>query len=118
MAQDDREQIETDRRTSVRLASHQRVEAAVLDHHNQPISVLRDAEVVNVSAGGLMFLSDTPTQPGTKIVINLAGKYGSTVGEHRFSLTTLECTPSNEGRHKIRCELAEGAVPARFIYNW
>ena len=106
-----------ERRADVRLASGKKVDAAVVDQHEQPIALLRNAEVVNVSAGGMMIVSDTPAAPGSRMVINTQSN-ASLNRKQRLSLESLECAPQNDQQHRIRCKLVQGHIPAKLIYNW
>ncbi len=109
---------EEDRRADVRLASYKKIEAAVVDDHGQPIVVLRDAEVINVSAGGLLLVSDTPAEPGTRMTVKSGAGRSSDDGGAEIDLVSLECKPWREDQHRIRCKLADGHMPAQFIYGW
>ncbi len=107
-----------DRRADVRLASDRKIDAVVVDQHEQPIAVLRGAQVVNVSAGGVMMESDRPADQGARIVVNLDSVGALGQRGRRFQLEALECVPARGQKHQIRCKLIDGAIPARLIYNW
>jgi hypothetical protein len=107
-----------ERRADVRLASGKKVEAAVVDQYEQPIALLRNAEVVNVSAGGMLLVSDTPAEPGTRMIINTQSTSNTAPSKQRLSLESLECAPPNDQQHRIRCKLVQGHIPAKLIYNW
>lgn len=102
-----------DRREDIRLASYETVDAAVMDRHDQPVGVLRDAVVVNVSAGGLMLVSDASAEAGTRLEMRLDGARGTRIG-----LEAISSSPVGEKGHRICCKLVDGNMPARLIYNW
>ncbi len=106
------------RRADVRLASNMKINAAVMDQYDQPVRVLSDAQIVNVSAGGLMMNCDTPSAPGERMVVNMNNGNTSAARSGGFGVETLDCSPSSERKHWIRCRLVEGHIPASLIYNW
>lgn len=108
-----------ERRSDVRLASGKKIEAAVVDQFEQPIALLRNAEVVNVSAGGMLLVADTPAEPGTRMVINTQSTSTATpTRKQQLSLEALACAPQKNQQHHIHCRLVKGHIPAKFIYNW
>jgi len=107
-----------ERRHDVRLAAAGSIQAAVLDKHHQPIQVLHDAQVLNVSANELAITTTTPAKPGSRLTIRLADLHNQDVPPKAFELETLHCSPWHGGRHKIRCQLIKGHIPAKLIYNW
>lgn len=106
------------RRSDVRLASHKKIDAVVVDRYEQPIGVFQDAEIVNVSAGGMMMVTDRPADVGARILVNLDDAKAVHHGSQRFGLEALSCSPCQGHKHEIRCKLVAGAMPARLIYSW
>lgn len=107
-----------ERRRDLRLASTAAVEAVVLDRFNHPVEVLRQTELLNVSASGLALVTLTPTDPGVRMAIQVNERDEGHPQGRRIYLETLECSAWLDGRHKVRCRLLEGRMPARFIYKW
>ena len=109
----------TEHRRSVRLAgATKEVEVVVVDRYDQPIELLSEVRVLNVSAGGLAMASDLPVQAGARMKI-------VTGGEARFhdegaavTVTALECTADHRGKFVTRCQLIRGGMPAELIYGW
>ena len=114
----DHRALTPDRRADVRLASYKKIDAVRVDRHEQPVSVLRQAEVVNVSAGGVMLIGDQPVHQGARIVVNLNEAGSFRRGGRWFSLESLDCEPRGDQKYQIRCKVVQGAVPAELIYRW
>lgn len=108
----------SNRRHDVRLASRKPVDAVIEDQHGQPIDVLKGAEVLNVSAGGLAMISDQPAVVGSqlKVIVDLAATQAQ--DDPPIRVSTLDCQPMRDHRYKIRCRLISGMMPARLIYGW
>jgi hypothetical protein len=108
-----------ERRRDLRLASAAKVNAVVIDGYKNPIDVLRQSELVNVSAGGLALATITPAQPGARVSIQVDDPNPVDPDRERtIFLETLDCATWLDGRKVIRCRLVEGRMPAKFIYNW
>lgn len=113
-----RESLAQDRRADVRLASLKKIDAVVVDRHHQPVGVSRYAHVVNVSAGGLMMISEQPIPRGSRVVVNVENPSSTHGDRQMLDLEALECLPQGDHKHRIRCRLVGGAMPARLIYSW
>ena len=108
----------TERRSCVRLAGGGKIDAVLTDQFDQPIDVLRDAEVVNVSAGGLALISQSPAPVGARMKVILVDGDSSQRPKARCRVAALDCHELDDHRHKIRCQLVEGRIPAELIYGW
>jgi len=108
----------TNRRQDVRLAAAGSIQVAVLDQHHQPVQVLHDAQALNVSANGLALTTATPANPGSRLTIHLADPNNQDLPTKPFELQALHCSQYHGDRHKIRCRLTKGHIPAKLIYNW
>lgn len=106
------------RRADVRLASGRKIDAVVLDQHAQPVILLRDTEATNVSAGGLMMLSEDSVELGTRVEVRVVAKGTNQAKARRFTVRTIACSPHGEQKHRIHCQVVQGAVPADLIYGW
>ncbi len=108
----------TERRTDVRLASDKAVDVAIVDQYDQPVAVLGDAKAINVSAGGMMLLSQTPAHAGARLRVGLPTADQGRGMAQAFNLEALACHPQHDHQHTIHCKLVTGRIPARLIYNW
>jgi len=105
----------------VRLAGGSHVDAVVIDQLHQPIAVLRDLKVINISAGGMAVTTTTPVELGSRIQISPAKPSANTLAAGMFpdfEVQVLDCTQEADHTHKIRCRLASGSVPATLLYRW
>ena len=109
---------ESDRRESPRLAAEGKLHAAVLDDNNQPLIVLRDVEVLNVSAGGLALLTSTCVVPAVVVSAVVGDRALADEQHRRVTLEVLECVPQPDQRYCVRCRLLEGRMPAELLYDW
>ena len=110
-----------ERRSSVRLAGGGKIDAAVIDGNRQPVTALRHAEVVNVSAGGMAVATTTPIEPGAQVRISCPDETAVPTGSRAFAdfeVRVLETTAWQDGKQMMRCRLTEGVVPASLIYRW
>ncbi len=108
----------TNRRRYIRLAGEGALHAAVVDDNGQPLIVLREVEIINVSAGGLCVLTPTSVAPASHVSA-IVGQERNAEAEHRkIRLECLECTQQHDKRYRVRFRLLEGAMPAQVIYQW
>ncbi len=105
-----------DRRDAVRLAGGSAVDATVLDEHGQPVRILEDARVLDLGAGGIALTTTTPTEAGRRVQVTVDSASGD--GKMQLEFESLECLDYAGGRHKLRCRLIEGQMPARLIHGW
>ena len=106
------------RRSDVRLASDKTISVTIVDRYEQPIAVLPSAAVANVSAGGMMLVSDTPAPCGARIKVTLDQSKEMTGPGDRFYLEAIQCSPGRDNHHQINCKLVQGNIPAKLIYGW
>ncbi len=102
-----------DRRVSVRVAGQGRLKAAVVDEHGQTRSLLRHAQVVNVSGGGLAFTSDVPAEVGATVSIRT-----TEARVNPFRVRIVGASRRGDGHCELRAELVQGAIPACLMYDW
>ncbi len=102
-----------DRRVSVRVAGQGQLKAAVVDEHGQIRSILRHAQVVNVSGGGLAFTSEVPAEVGETVSIRTPE-----ARVNPFRVRIVGASRRGDGRCELRAELVEGAIPASLMYDW
>ena len=114
----DQNSFENDRRADVRLASGKNVDAVVLDRHAQPITLLRESNVDNVSAGGLSLVSNDSVEPGAHVQVTLADNRTDREGRRSLGLQAVACTAYGDRKHKIRFKLVAGSMPASLLYHW
>ncbi len=107
-----------DQRRAPRFAAEGPVRATVMDDHDQPLIVLRDIEVVNVSAGGLAFTTPTAVTPSAVVSAFIGDDADSHQSPQRIRLEVLDCAPLGHRRFRVRCRLIEGSMPARLIADW
>jgi len=101
------------RRAVPRVAGKGSLNAAVIDGHGQPRSVLRHAEVVNVSGGGLAFTAENGADVGETVSIR--------IGEPLvmpFRVRIVGTKRRGDGRNELRTQLIDGAIPACLVYDW
>jgi len=102
-----------DRRQSPRVAGHGRLKAAVVDEYGQTRSVLRRAQVVNVSGGGLAFTSQVPAEVGATVSIRTAEARADP-----FRVRIVGASKRGDGHCELRARLVKGAIPACLMYDW
>ena len=107
-----------ERRNDVRLAGRGPVEVVRVDDAEQPVEVLRDAAVLNVSAGGVALVSKTPVGVGSRLRLHATPSAVAQLPSPKVQFEALECSDYGGAMHKIRCRLTEGRVPAGLIYGW
>ena len=107
-----------DQRKTPRLAADGPVRATVVDDHDQPLIVLRNVEVVNVSAGGLAFTTPTAVTPSSVVNAFIGDETDQQFYPQRIRLEVLDCAPHDHRRYRVRCRLIEGSMPARLIADW
>ena len=115
---DQRVNKEANRRSDVRLASNKTVSVTIVDRYEQPIAVLPSAEIANVSAGGMMLVSDTPAPCGARMKVTLDQSKEMGESDQRFYLEALRCSPGRDSHHQINCKLVQGNIPAKLIHGW
>ncbi|MCC7408066.1 MAG: hypothetical protein IT442_08340 [Phycisphaeraceae bacterium] len=111
-----------DRRQDKRLAGRAGlgfVQAVVIDAAQEPIAVLRQVELVNVSAGGLSFTTITPVPPGSRVMVSLADA-STKLADARVTLEALSQDPAvgQPDSRVTHCRLIQGRMPARLIHGW
>lgn len=116
--EDQRSEGAQDRRHDLRLAGAGSVDAVVVDRHGQPVRVLEEARVVNVSAGGLALRTHAPVSPGSRVVVTVDGARPTHAGDRRIRLEALDPCVETGDHYLVRCRLVEGRMPARLIYRW
>ncbi len=107
-----------DRRRDMRLAGAGvgRLDAVVVNKFSQPIEILREPEVVDVSAGGLALAVSNATKVGHAVRLGVMdAKHGVT---DSITVETVDCRPWLDGKHLLRCKLVQGKMPASLIYGW
>lgn len=109
---------QVNRRSDVRLASNKTICVTIVDRYEQPIAVLPRAEVANVSAGGVMLVSDTPAPCGARMKVTLDQSKEMTGAGHRFYLEAIKCSSGRDNHHQINCKLVQGNIPAKLIHGW
>jgi len=102
-----------DRRVVPRVAGKGSLAAAVIDEHGQPHSVLRHAQVVNVSGGGIAFTSENTAAIGETVNIDI----GESLVKP-FSVRIVGAKQRGDGRSELRAQLVTGAIPACLVYDW
>ena len=102
-----------DRRAVPRVAGKGSLSAAIIDGHGQPRSVLRHAEVVNVSGGGIAFTSENNATVGETVHIHIGESWTKP-----FSVRIVGTKQRGDGRNELRAQLVTGAIPACLVYDW
>ncbi len=102
-----------DRRGSPRVAGEGLINAAVIDGFGQTRSVLRHAQVVNVSGGGLAFTSEVSAEVGVTVSIRTPQ-----VRAEPFRVQIVGSSQRGDGHCELRARLVEGAIPACLMYDW
>lgn len=101
------------RRAVPRVAGKGSLNAAIIDDHGQPRTVLKHAEVVNVSGGGLAFTAENAAEVGEMVNIRIAEPLGKP-----FSVRIVGAKRRGDGRSELRAKLIYGAIPACLVYDW
>lgn len=101
------------RRAVPRVAGKGSLKAAVIDDHGQPRSVLRHAEVVNVSGGGLAFTAENAADVGETVNICIDEPLTKP-----FRVRIVGANRRGDGRSELRAQLIDGAIPACLVYDW
>jgi PilZ domain len=102
-----------ERRTSPRIAGRGDLEAAVVDAHGQARKLLEQAQVVNVSGGGIAFTSADACEIGDTVDIRIPREQAKP-----FCVRIVGTNRRGDGRSELRGELINGAVPASLMYGW
>ncbi len=102
-----------DRRTSPRIAGQGSLSAAVMDQYGQPRSILKQAQAVNISGGGLAFTSANTADVGETVNIRTEDPQGKP-----FRVRIVGANRRGDGRSELRAELIEGSIPASLMYGW
>ncbi len=103
-----------ERRATPRVAGQGELKAAVIDAYGQARKVLEQAQVVNVSGGGIAFTSTEACEIGDQVNITTASnKYA-----RPFSVRIVGANRRGDGRSELRGQLVEGSVPACLMYGW
>jgi hypothetical protein len=102
-----------DRRELPRVAGEGRLKAAVVDEFGQTREVLRHAQVVNVSGGGLAFTSEVSASVGATVSIRTPGLAGDP-----FRVRIVGSSQRGDGHCELRAQLVDGAIPACLMYDW
>jgi PilZ domain len=102
-----------DRRVLPRVAGKGSLSAAIIDGHGQPRTVLRHAQVVNVSGGGLAFTSENAAAIGETVNIRIDESFVKT-----FSVRIVGAKQRGDGRSELRAQLITGSIPACLAYDW
>lgn len=106
------------RRRDVRLAGGPTVDAVIVDDHQYPVEVLRQSQVLNVSAGGLALISKRPANPGTQVNIVYGDTHSSLSSPEQLRLEVLDCSSWLDNQYRVRCKRVAGLIPAELIYGW
>lgn len=109
--------LQDERRNDVRVAAKGCVDAVSVDRHTQPVKVLRQAEALDVSAGGAAIATATPLSPGEHLVITV-GDDPIATPDKRFELQVVACRRWEDGRQVLHCKLISGRIPAELMYDW
>lgn len=102
-----------DRRSAPRVAGQGSLRAAVIDAHGQASSILKEAQVVNVSGGGLAFTTTGAAPVGSKVNLR--------IGDGRakpFDVRIVGVKRRGDGRSELRAQLVQGSIPACLMYDW
>lgn len=102
-----------ERRTSPRVAGQGELMAAVIDAHGQARKLLEQAQVVNVSGGGIAFTSTDACDVGDTVDIRTPSQQAKS-----FSVRIVGANRRGDGRSELRGKLISGAVPASLMYEW
>jgi hypothetical protein len=102
-----------DRREAPRVAGQGSLKAAVVDEYGQTRSVLKHAQVVNVSGGGIAFTSEDSAEVGATVCIRTPQARCNT-----FGVRIVGANRRGDGRCELRAQLIEGAIPASLMYDW
>ena len=102
-----------DRRAVPRVAGKGSLSAAVIDGYGQPRSVLRHAEVFNVSGGGIAFTSENTAAVGETVNIRIDDSLVKP-----FSVRIVGAKQRGDGRSELRAQLVTGSIPASLAYDW
>lgn len=111
-------QPDQERRRDVRLAGGPKVDAILVDDNQYPVGVLRDAQVLNISAGGMAMISPIPTDRGVRIQVVWGQGRGPLTQREQVGVEVLDCSAWGGEQYKIRCRLVTGRMPAELIYGW
>lgn len=102
-----------DRRATPRVAGRGALMAAVVDAHGQARKLLEQAQVVNVSGGGIAFTTADACDVGETVDVRTPNEPATS-----FSVRIVGANRRGDGRSELRGELINGAVPACLMYGW
>ena len=102
-----------ERRSTPRVAGQGELKAAIIDEHGQPRKILSQAQVVNVSGGGIAFTTADGCDIGSMVDVHVQDDQ-----THPFSIKIVGANRRGDGRSELRGQLVNGAVPASLMYGW
>ena len=102
-----------ERRNAPRVAGQGELKAVIVDAHGQPRRLLAQAQVVNVSGGGIAFTSEDTCDVGEKVDVHTGDNQSPP-----FSIKIVGANRRGDGRSELRGQLIHGAVPACLMYGW
>lgn len=106
-----------ERRMDYRLLGGGPVEAVAVDRHDHASAALDDAQVLDVSAGGLSIATHTDVPAGTYIRI-AARRAKHWLDQTGQCLTRVVHTRhERDGVIRLGLQLVEGRIPAALIYR-
>ncbi len=107
-----------ERRTHIRMPSHTKVQAKVVNDPSENSTITMPAETVNISGAGMALLSSTAIEPGTHLSINVVPDEMQPDGPERIVVEVLDCLSLDTGEYVLRCKRREGQIPASLILDW
>ena len=95
-----------ERRVHTREDRYHPIIVTVVDPDGGIIAVLEDADLLNISAGGMAVSTETPISLNDKLVIR-----GYNLDEDQpVVLRLVGCSIMSDKRYKLRCEVIEGII--------
>ncbi len=106
-----------ERRNAVRVAGQGTLEAVIVDQHGQPVQVLQETQIRNVSSGGIAFTTTSRVDISHQIRIRYIEEE-SRKTDSVFQIEVVEYDELPNNCYMVHGRLVEGSIPARMVYSW
>lgn len=104
-----------ERRSEQRTISQARVHVIAMDMQGRTIGMLPDVHLLNISSGGMAFVSQMPVGPATHISVVGVGYRQPNGVTPQVRFEVLECVLLPNRQYRTRCRLAAESIPTWLI---
>lgn len=104
-----------ERRSEPRAVSKVLVHVIAMDMQGRTIGMLPDVHLLNISSGGMAFISQMPVGPATHISVVGVGYRQPSGVTPQVRFEVLECVLLPNRQYRTRCRLAAESIPTWLI---